>query len=48
MAYHPIIQKEVDVLSAKGAIEPSAGGAGSYLDACAVLSTLVFYDPYSV
>ena len=28
--YHPIIQKEVDELLAKGAIEPSSGGAGFY------------------
>ena len=27
-AYHPIIQKEVDKLLSKGAIEPSLGGAG--------------------
>ena len=27
-AHHPIIQKEVDGLLAKGAIEPSSGGAG--------------------
>ena len=26
--HHPIIQKEVDELLAKGAIEPSSGGAG--------------------
>ena len=29
-AYHPVIQKEVDELLAKRAIEPSAGGAGFY------------------
>ena len=28
--HHPIIQKEVDELLAKGAIEPSSGGAGMY------------------
>ena len=28
--HHPIIQKEVDELLAKGAIEPSSGGAGFY------------------
>ena len=28
--YHPIIQKEVDELLAKGVIEPSSGGAGFY------------------
>ena len=30
VADHPIIQKEVDELLAKGAIEPSSGGAGFY------------------
>ena len=29
-AHHPIIQKEVDELFSKGAIEPSSGGAGFY------------------
>ena len=29
-AHHPIIQKEVDELLAKGVIEPSSGGAGFY------------------
>ena len=29
-AHHPVIQKEVDELHAKGAIEPSSGGAGFY------------------
>ena len=29
-AHHPVIQKEVDELLAKGAIEPSLGGAGFY------------------
>ena len=28
--HHPVIQKEVDGLLAKGAIEPSSGGAGFY------------------
>ena len=28
--HHPIIQKEVDDLLAKGAIEPSSDGAGFY------------------
>ena len=28
--HHPIIQKEVDELLAKGVIEPSSGGAGFY------------------
>ena len=29
-AHHPIIQREVDELLGKGAIEPSSGGAGFY------------------
>ena len=29
-AHHPVIQKEVDELLSKGAIEPSSGGAGFY------------------
>ena len=29
-AHHPVIQREVDKLLAKGAIEPSSGGAGFY------------------
>ena len=29
-AHHPVIQKEVDELLAKEAIEPSSGGAGFY------------------
>ena len=29
-AHHPVIQKEVDELLAKGAIEPSSGGSGFY------------------
>ena len=29
-AHHPVMQKEVDELLAKGAIEPSSGGAGFY------------------
>ena len=29
-AHHPVIQKEVDELFAKGATEPSSGGAGFY------------------
>ena len=29
-AHHPVIQKEVDELLAKGAIEPSSGGVGFY------------------
>ena len=30
VAYHPVIQRKVDELLAKGAIEPSSGGAGFY------------------
>ena len=30
VAHHPIIQKEVDELLSKGAVEPSSGGAGFY------------------
>ena len=30
VAHHPLIQKEVDELLAKGAIEPSLGGDGFY------------------
>ena len=29
-AHHPVIQREVDELLAKGAVEPSLGGAGFY------------------
>ena len=29
-AHHPIIQKEMDELLSKGAVEPSSGGAGFY------------------
>ena len=29
-AHHPVIQREVDELLAKGATEPSSGGAGFY------------------
>ena len=32
LAHHPIIQKEMDELLARGAIEPSTGGAGFYSD----------------
>ena len=35
-AHHPIIQKEVDELLAKGFIEPSSGGAGFYSSAFVV------------
>ena len=45
-SYHPVIQKEVDKLLEKGAIEPSTGSAGFYLNV--VPSTLVVYKPYSI
>ena len=32
MAHHPISQKEVDELLAKGAIKPSTAGSGFYLN----------------
>ena len=35
-AHHPVIQREVDELFAKGAIEPSSGGAGFYSSAFVV------------
>ena len=36
-AHHPVIEKEVDELLAKGAIEPSSGGAGFYSSMFVVL-----------
>ena len=33
-AHHPIIQKEVDEVLSKGAVEPSSGGAGFYSSVC--------------
>ena len=36
-AHHPIIQKEVDELLAKGAIEQSSGGSGFYSNVFVVL-----------
>ena len=45
-AHHPIIQKEVDELLAKGAIEPSSGGAGCILVCLWFLSILVASGPY--
>ena len=44
-AHHPIIQKEVDELLAKGAIEPSSGGA-SFYSSMLFLSILMVTDPY--
>ena len=29
-AHHPVIQRDIDELLAKGAVEPSSGGAGFY------------------
>ena len=44
--HHPIIQKEVDELLSKGAIEPSSGGAGFNSSVFVVLSILVASGPY--
>ena len=45
-AYHSIIQKEVDELLAKGAIEPSTGGSGVYSQHFLLfLSILMAYYP---
>ena len=44
--HHPIIQKEVDELLAKGVIEPSSGGAGFYSSMLWFLSILVASSPY--
>ena len=43
--HHPIIQKEVHSLLAKGANEPSSGSAGFII--FVFPSTLAPYDPYS-
>ena len=48
MPHHPIIQKEVDELLAKGAIEPLMGGAGFYSNIFAVPKHTGVYDSYSV
>ena len=45
-ARHTIIQKEVDELLVKGAIESFTGGAGFYSNVFVFLSVLVVYDPY--
>ena len=47
-AHHPVIQKEVDELLAKGAIEPSSGGARFYSSVFVDLSILGASDPYSI
>ena len=47
-AHHPIIQKEVDELLAKGATEPCTGGAAFTQMGLCFPSALVVYDPYSV
>ena len=40
-AHHPIIQKEVDELLSKGAVEPSSGGAGFYSSVFVILSIML-------
>ena len=46
-AHHPIIQKVVDELLAKGVIESSSGGAGFYSSMCLwFLSILVATSSY--
>ena len=44
MTYHPVIQKEVNELLAKGTTEPFAGGAVFY---AYLLFHCVLYDPFS-
>ena len=46
VAHHPVIQKEVDELLAKGAIKNSSGGAGFY--SSMYLSILGAFVPYSI
>ena len=46
VVYHPIIQKEVDELLAKGAVEPSSGGAGFLSSMLWFLSILVASGEY--
>ena len=46
-AHHPVIQKEVNELLAKGAIEPSSGGAGFFSSMFVELSILGAFNPYS-
>ena len=45
-AHHPVIQREVGELLAKGAIEPSSGGAGFYSSCLWYLSILGAFNPY--
>ena len=45
---HPVIQKEVDELLAKGAKEPSSGGAGFYSSMFVVPKLTGAFVPYSV
>ena len=45
-AHHPIIQKVVDWLLSKGAIEPSSGGAASFPVCLLFLNILVSSGPY--
>ena len=46
-AHHPVIQKEVDELLAKGTIEPSSGGVGFYSSVLWYLIIPGAFDPYS-
>ena len=46
MAHHPLLQKEVDELFAKCAIEPLTGGAGFIQMYLWFLCMLVVYDLY--
>ena len=48
LTHHPIIQKVMDGLLAKGTTEPSTGGAGFNPMYLLFLSVLVAYSPYSV
>ena len=47
-AHHPVIQKEVDELLAKGGIEPSSGGAGFYSRMFVVTECTGGLIPYSI
>ena len=47
LVHHPIIQKEVDELVAKGAIKPSPGGAGFSQMYLLLLNILLAYNLYS-
>ena len=46
-AHHPVFQKEVDELLAKGAIEPSSGGTGFYSSLFVVPKHTGAFYPYS-